>query len=185
MNAKLLRLLLPLLCTACLSVGPGDEPAKVRWFRPDFSEWSEPVRPQQGLPSRMAVTTASHLGTQIAWRQDDLEYGFYELWRWTNEPLEFLEEALRYWPVEADPEDQRQLKLHLEAWEEIRDSDGRGAIARVSGILVHRQDGSTRLVRGQSRVAVVGEGPIPLTAALRRALQEALIQVASDLDAAM
>lgn len=176
MRTRLWTLLPILFCTACLSIGPGDEPAQVRWFRPELDNWSNTSSQQFPIPRNITVRAASHLGSKMAWRKDRAEYGFYELWRWTSEPVDFLEHATRLWPMPPKQGDQRTLELTLEAFEEDWDETGRGAKVQIHSVLNLSRSGQRVSFSCQSRLPVEGEGPIPLVQALNEALQEALIQ---------
>ncbi len=176
MHTRLWALLPFLLCAACISVGPGGEPAQVRWFRPELDNWSNTSSQQFPIPRNITIRADSHLGSKIAWRKDRTEYGFYELWRWTNDPVEFLEAATRLWPVPPSPSDQRTLELTLEAFEEDWGEDGRGAKVQIHAVLHLPGSGERAGFNSQSRLPVKGEGPIPLVQSLNQALQESLIQ---------
>jgi ABC-type uncharacterized transport system auxiliary subunit len=92
------RLLLLLCClssTACLSgLGPG-EPTPIRFFSAAPSPATGGDR-LDGLPTLRLrrVSAAAHLRERMVWRASDVEFGFYETRRWTEQPTVWVEQGL-------------------------------------------------------------------------------------------
>ncbi len=142
------------------------EPLVLRYFSPERpGEVREPARPPAEVAPELRlghVTGASHLDERVAYRDSEVEVGYYQERRWTEEPGEYLRRrlalvlferrGLRHVVGGAAP----TLEVELTAFEEIRRPT---RLARVQ-VSVRLQD--ARLVRWEETLTV--EQPIPLTA---------------------
>lgn len=130
MNALLVRLQMTSLCcvalltSACVNPLRPGAPQPIRYFSADavapeastFETFVEDVRLRH-------VTAAANLRERAVWRISDVEYGFYELNRWTEMPAVFLERALIAEFFERRGmlrgQSSRNLDVELLAFEEI------------------------------------------------------------------
>lgn len=92
---KRLALICCLPLAACLAgLGPGD-PTTIRFFSaaPAMEAGGERL---EGLPAirLRQVTAAAHLRERMVWRASDVEFGFYETRRWTEQPAVWVQRGL-------------------------------------------------------------------------------------------
>lgn len=97
--------LLPALVAAALASGCllPKPPAEVRYFTPRMPDAvaapgavpaDGPAAASPGQPVRLRrVSAAAYLRARLVWRRG-VEVGFYDLWRWTELPSRFAQEAL-------------------------------------------------------------------------------------------
>lgn len=123
---------------ACLGgLGPSDEPLTMHYYSAAVSSKAEP-KATGSMPLRMRrVTSASLLGKRIVWRSSMVKYGFYEANRWTEQPKDWLEEALAKELFETrgimrtESVQSPTLAVHLAAFEEIRQPAHEARVALV------------------------------------------------------
>ena len=122
------------------------------------------------------VRAADHLTNRMVWRVSDVEYGFYELARWTEAPREYLERTLsktlfqtRGIPESLGPE-AHVLDAKLVGFEEDL-SDGRHARVAVA---FHLQRGGAVLWTAtlESLVPIASNDRAQAAAAIRGALTD-------------
>lgn len=171
-----------LVLPACL--GSGDAP-EMRYFRPVAVAESSPAaaRAPAGWPMHLdPVTAAGHVGEEVAWQADGVEYGFYRDRSWTESPAHFVEEALRVELYErqgfALPLDAKFAKLTVEviAFEEVRVPRHEARVA-LRAVLRHADGDPARMRRFESAQPLQDEDP----AALARGVGVAMHQVIDDL----
>ena len=177
----MMRLLACLLCwaglTGCLSFGPDDEVPSVRWFSAHVGDWDSAQLADGGSELVFgSASSAEHLGGQIAWSRDELEYGFYDLLRWTEPPVEFLTRAMQTaYPRRQPAGSFQHLHARLEAFEERWQGGERLARVRVH-VRVSSASGEQSYPIEVQR-PVQGSGALPLAAALRDALREVVLEM--------
>lgn len=84
------------LLPGCLSDLRPDAPQSIRFFSAAPDSEVDAVEPRADLASlRLGrVRAADHLTNRLVWRVSPVEYGFYELSRWTEAPEMYLERRL-------------------------------------------------------------------------------------------
>ena len=173
--------LLPLLLPGCF--GPKSSVVPVRWFSAEVGAWDASA-PAQGAPSSQLVVrgAGSHLTTNIAWRKEAVEYGFYDLRRWTEAPRTYLERAVETLPSSFLLPGDGRAELYLEAFEEdIQEGKRYGRVR----LWVERWGSDGGRVDGYAieiREAVDGAGPEALARAMRDALRAAVLEVLASLE---
>ena len=88
---------IPLLATLVLGCISLERSAEPRYFSPLEPERPSAAAPgtEQGTALRLRrVQGASHLKERIVWRRSGVEYGFYELRRWTQAPARYVEQRV-------------------------------------------------------------------------------------------
>ena len=188
MRRTLLLCCLPL--AGCLpGLGAGD-PTPIRYFSAEPARGTESVRVVDGLSLRLRrVTAAQHLRERMVWRASDVEYGFYETRRWTEQPLVWLESALsrelfeQHAVARSERASGHALDVHLVGFEEVLSPHG----ARVAIDLRLVQAGAEVLLerRVERRVAIDRDDPAAVARAATRALGEAVAEAADAIVAAL
>jgi len=162
------------------------EPLNVRYFTPTLAT---PTGGQGAVGAgslRLGRVEASeHLRERIAFRASEHEVGFYEGFRWTEQPDAYFKRALSRELFESERFEHAvagvapTLEAELVAFEELREQDAVRVEARV---LVH--DG--RRVAMETTVRIQeprGEqGPVAIAAALSRALQKCVAQITTEVE---
>ena len=131
-------LLLPV--AGCLSDLVPGEPPLVRYFSAAAPLGALSVQPETAPALRMRrVSSAAHLRERMVWRISEVEYGFYETRRWTEQPVAWLERALEQELFEArgmtrsSAFDVPVLDVHLIGFEEVLEPDHHARVA----VIVH------------------------------------------------
>ena len=172
--------LLPLLLPGCF--GPKSSVVPVRWFSAEVGAWDGQAPAHTAPHANLVVAGAgSHLTTNIAWRKEAVEYGFYDLRRWTESPRTYLERAVRTLPSSLLLPGDGRAELYLEAFEEDLREGQRHARVRL---WVERWGGDVGRVDGYAievRQAVEGAGPEALARAMREALRASILEVLASL----
>lgn len=125
---KLWLLFLLAVLPACIS--SPNAPPRVRYFSVDPADYGalavEASATSNSIPIRLrSVSAASHLDKRMVWRNSDVEYGFYEDRRWTENPALYLERALRRELFESgqfqrsNAPNVRTLEIDLLGFEEV------------------------------------------------------------------
>ena len=185
-------LLASLLTTlAACSIAPGPPPV-TRYFAPE---------PQVATPAAdtaavgplilRQVTGSTHLGQRISWRASDVEYGYHEYLLWTEDPEEYVADALERLIFQggrftrARRSGAPTLTVHLQAFEAVHGADGRGVEFEVSAML-ETSDGRILIDRRYGDRGDVADGDAAeLARALGRLMSEVLGELVDDAAAAV
>ncbi len=162
------------------------EPLDVTYFEPAASPRSSapPSATAHTTELRLdRVSSAEHLESRIAYREDAVQIGFYEEQRWAERPEAYLRRALARSLFVDRPLAQAvsgarpALEAELLAFEEVRTKDGRRARVSVQ-LLLH--DGPRVLASDVVTVErpVTASGGAGLAWALGRALDDVADRVA-------
>ncbi|MCP3920581.1 MAG: hypothetical protein GY711_34070 [bacterium] len=174
----------------CLSgLGPGDV-QPMRYFNADaiVPRVQATTAPGQTLRLRR-VEAVDHLRERIVWRISDVEYGFYELNRWTEQPVHFLERALsnelygRRELTRSAAVSMWLLDVQLLAFEEIVRPEHSVRVV-LHAHLIDASGESRLLETYEADVPVEDDGIERVAAAMRHALGEAVARTADGVLAA-
>jgi len=183
-----------LLLCACLG---GRPPEPARYFRPEPP--AEPVSaldgpPPAGTPRATLrlhrVTAAAHLDSRMVWRSSDVEFGFYESRRWAEHPAHYVEQlisrelfeerGLRRATAGVVP----TLEVELLAFEEVLMPAHEARV--VVHVLLLDQRRLARLERTFIAEQPIADGdPVSVSRAIGRALNQLVMSVADEVQAAL
>jgi uncharacterized lipoprotein YmbA len=190
-----MRTIILLCCLAangCLSkLGAGD-PTPIRFYSaaPAVGEVTGDAAGEPGPSLRMRrVTAAVHLRERMVWRADDVEYGFYESRRWTEQPAAWVEAALAnelagaHGVVCTEHVGALTLDVNLIGFEEVLSPHG----ARVGLELnLTSRDGAKLLAtRVEANVPIARDEGGEVARSMRKALQDAVTEAATAVAAAL
>jgi cholesterol transport system auxiliary component len=185
----------PLLCLAlaACALTSKSRPLDVRYFSPDMSAITAPVRartpPFGARPARLRlgrVTAGAHLSYRIVHRTSPVELGIYDDLRWTERPEDYVRRALERELFEARPlveatdDGVPTLQIEVLAFEEV----DRGAARAGRVQLRYRLDGPEDvLASGVITVDRNARGPAmdDIVAAIASALNAASSQLADEM----
>jgi cholesterol transport system auxiliary component len=181
--------LLVVLLAGCGALLDKAEPMNVRYFTPVLEPSPHTGAASQALPLRLGrIESSDHLRERIAFRASEHEVGYYEGFRWTEQPDQYFRRALgrelfetqRFAHVVAGVAP--TLEAELVAFEELREKKAVRVEARV---LVH--DGRRVLLEQTFRVEESRgeETPGAVTEALSRALQKCVSQISAEVGSAL
>ncbi|MFT5050347.1 MAG: putative lipoprotein YmbA [Chlamydiales bacterium] len=178
---RVLLVSLPLVTPGCITPGA---PAEIHYYSPTLPSAASKARSRSERPLWLRrVVSAGHLGQRFVWRASDVEYGFRELTRWTEEPSTFVRQALerQIFPgVFQRNETSRALSLEIEllAFEEQFIPERRAHVAFV--VRLQDADGKNLLERsvehltpieGSGYAAVARAMGLSLSVATREAVR--------------
>ena len=176
-----------LLSLSLACIGPGD-PQPIRYFSAEVTPVeaalaTEPGTPEGGALRLRYVEAAGHLKERIVWRASDVEYGFYELRRWTEAPAVWLERALAHALFQARGFERTEaaaapaLDIELVAFEEYL---GDAHEAHVAVELRLSESGGAALLekRIERRVPIADVEPTSVARAVREGLAGVVAEVA-------
>lgn len=132
-----------LLLSGCALVNKA-EPLDVTYYDPAFPEANRAVTPTTAdvIELRLdRVTSAEHLDSRIAYRENSVQIGFYDEQRWAERPEAYLRRALARalftgrGVVQALGGARPALEAELVAFEEVRSKRGRRARASIQFVL--------------------------------------------------
>jgi ABC-type uncharacterized transport system auxiliary subunit len=178
-------LLTSLFLTGCLGSLRPDAPQSIRFYSaaPDIRVDRDPTVDVSGSMRLGQIRAADHLSNRMVWRVSDVEYGFYELSRWTEAPEEYLERTLdkalfqsRGIP-QSSGSDALVLNAKLVGFEEDL-SQGRQARVAVAFSL---QRGSSVLWSGtlETKIPIDADDRAQTAAAIRSALTDVVARAAA------
>lgn len=185
-------ILLAALLAGCL---PSPKPAEPRYFSPLGAMSLEPIaippssRERPALRLR-AVRSAAYLNERMAWRRAEVEFGFYDLQRWTELPASYAQKALAH-ELFAERGLRRStaptvptLDVELRAFDEVL-APAHEAVVELGVLLsdTHRTALVDRAVRVRRPIA--GGGPVALARALGEALAAAVDELGESVDGAL
>jgi ABC-type uncharacterized transport system auxiliary subunit len=180
------------LCPACALMGKG-EALSPRYFSPDVGEPAlrlaskVPTSPPAASELRLdRVEASSHLEERIAYRPHEGELGYYDSWRWTEPPQEYLRRALarelfeRRGLVHVVSGPAPTLDVELVSFEELRQGAAAGRVELRFSLSDGRRMLLEQTVRVQEPVApdATEDTALRLTKALSSALEQAVAKVA-------
>jgi len=184
MNLLLVSLLL--IGPACIS--PAVPPA-VHYFSPTLPAAASRGAGRATRPLWLRrVVSAGHLGERFVWRASDVEYGFRELTRWTEEPATFVRQALErqlYPGIFQRNETSRAFTLEVEllSFEEQLDPERRAHVAFV--VRLHDADGNSLLERSfEHGTPVEGSGDAAVARAMGLSMSVATREAVRSIDRA-
>ena len=177
---------LPLLLAACISP---DDPPTIRYFSVDEDRATaaasavEASAAEPGALRLRTVRAAGHLGDRIVWRISPVEYGFYELRRWTESPVAYVTRALEFELFEVralrsvESGAASVLEVELVAFEEVLEP---GHAARVAVVVQLRgRDGRALVLRTfEEQRPVVSDDPADLARVMSAAMTAIVNRIA-------
>lgn len=158
-----------LLVMAC-SLAPDPAPTP-RYFAPAAPDPLPAAAPEAAPLVLRKVTAARHLGERIAWRSSDVEYGYYELLRWTAMPSDYLEGSLERVLFQGGRFERASrsgvpvLSVRLERFEELRGSE-RGVSLAFTAVLEGAAGGVVLDRRFEGTGPLSGDDPAGIARAL-------------------
>lgn len=168
----------------------GGEPRRIRYFSPEWAPSERASRVDEGTTLRLRrVTGAAHLRDRIVWRTSEVEYGYYELNRWTEAPDAYVERGLatelfeRRGFTRTEALDAPALDVRVAAFEEvISPHEARVALRiRLMG-----PDANALLVKTVTTShAIQGVDPADVAEAMSRALEGAVVEAAQAVQVAI
>ena len=170
-----LSLLIALALTGCGALLGKAEPMNVRYFAPAFEALPPPAGTVQALPLRLGrIADSEHLHERMAYRTSEHEVGYYEAFRWTEQPESYFRRALgrelfekqRFAHVVAGVAP--TLEVELVAFEELRERKAVRSTRACSGTMAGACDRQTVRVE-ESRS---DDTPGAVAEALSRSLQK-------------
>lgn len=181
--------LMALALTGCGALLSKADPMNVRYFAPAFEALPQAAGSVQALPLRLGrIEGSEHLHERIAYRTSEHEIGYYEGFRWTEQPDSYFRRALgrelfekqRFAHVVAGVAP--TLEAELVAFEELRE---RKAVRVEARVLVH--DGRRVLLEQTIRVeeSRSEDTPAAVAEALSRALQKCVSQISTEVENAL
>jgi len=184
-----LSLLIALALTGCGALLGKAEPMNVRYFAPAFEAVPRATSAVQALPLRLGrIEGSEHLHERMAYRASEHEVGYYEGFRWTEQPDAYFRRALgrelfekqRFAHVVAGVAP--TLEAELVAFEELRE---RKAVRVEARVLVH--DGRRVLLEQTVRIEESRSDDTPgaVAEALSRALQKCVSQISTEVENAL
>jgi len=174
-----------LLCSVGCSLAPDTVP-QPRWFRAPLPVL-ETVEPAPGAPEMRFTTVevAQHLRERMTWRRDGVEYGYYDLNRWTEDPEEVATFAVHA-AVFASGRVRRSLRnnvptLHvlLRSFEQVIDDSGDYIEVELIAVIEDSQ-GDLAFQKSYSGTAPVDGDPVMMARELGNVTGHLVQELAHD-----
>ena len=178
-----------LALSGCLSSLGGD-PKRIRYFSPEWAPSEHVSRVAEGTTLRLRrVAGAAHLRERIVWRTSEVEYGYYELHRWTEAPDAYVERGLatelfeRRGFTRSEALDAPALDVRLTAFEEVTSPHEARVVLRIR---LMGTDANALLVKTvTTSQAIQGVDLADVAQALSRALEAAVVEAAQAVQVAI
>ena len=188
--SRWLRIGVLVLLTGCAGYLLPSPPPTPRYFAPTEPPPPPAVDDPAPIGVRLlAVRTPVHLREQIVWRRSDVEYGFYEQRRWTEQPSAYVERALarELFAVERIPREVASgspvVTADVLTFEEVREPAHEARVEIAADLL----DGRCLLLRQRFAASrpLADDDPSNLARAMGEALADVAHQTGRAIRAAL